>query len=118
MMHALELAQAISVGALTPQAALASCADVIAAREPEIGAFAALDLEAAQRHAKISGARLADLPLRGLPVGVKDIIDTVDFDTAYGSPIYAGHRPSSDAAIVSMVRRAGGILIGKTVSTP
>jgi Asp-tRNA(Asn)/Glu-tRNA(Gln) amidotransferase A subunit family amidase len=118
MMHALELAQAISVGALTPQAVLASCADAIAAREPEIGAFAALDLEAAQRHAKISGARLADLPLRGLPVGVKDIIDTVDFATSYGSPIYAGHRPSTDAAIVSMVRRAGGILIGKTVSTP
>src|SRR5262245_4629998 len=118
MMHALDLAEAIAAGTLTPQAALASCTDAIAAREPEVGAFATLDVEAAGRHAKISGDRLAKLPLRGLPFGVKDIIDTIDFDTAYGSPIYAGHRPASDAAIVSMVRRAGGILIGKTVSTP
>src|SRR5262245_9182657 len=118
MMHALDLAEAIAAGTLTPQAALASCTDAIAAREPEVGAFATLDVEAAGRHAKISGDRLAKLPLRGLPVGVKDIIDTIDFDTAYGSPIYAGHRPASDAAIVSMVRRAGGILIGKTVTTP
>ncbi len=118
MLHALDLAEAIAAGTLTPTAVMATCADAIAAREPEIGAFAALDLEAAERQAKMAGATLKDLPLRGLPVGIKDIIDTVDFATAYGSPIYAGHRPASDAAIVAMVRRAGGILIGKTVTTP
>src|SRR5262249_39190120 len=93
-------------------------AGATAALESAIGAFTALDLEAAERHAKIAGAALKDLPLRGLAIGVKDIIDTVDFATAYGSPIYAGHRPASDAALVAMVRRAGGIGVGKTVTTP
>ena len=48
---------------------------------------------------------------------MKDIFDTVDFPTAYGSSIYAGHRPKSDAAIVMAVRRAGGVILGKTVTT-
>src|SRR5439155_16477082 len=56
-------------------------------------------------------------PLRGLPVGVKDIFDTADFPTEYGSSIYAGHRPKADAAMVALVRRAGGVLVGKTVTT-
>ena len=57
------------------------------------------------------------MPLRGLPVGVKDIFDTADLPTAYGSPIYAGHRPMADAATVALMRRAGGIVLGKTVTT-
>src|SRR4029079_761729 len=52
-----------------------------------------------------------------LPIGFKDIFDTADFPTCYGSKIYAGHQPRSDAALVAMTRRAGGIVIGKTVST-
>ena len=91
------------------------CAEAIAAREAEIGAFAALDVEAARRSA--AAPHLLALPLRGLPVGIKDIFDTADFPTAYGSPIYAGHRPNADAAMVMMVRRAGGIVLGKTVTT-
>jgi Asp-tRNA(Asn)/Glu-tRNA(Gln) amidotransferase A subunit family amidase len=118
MLSALDLARRIERGELPLAAAVGACADAIAAREAEIGAFAALDLAAAEQQAKSSGERLAALPLRGLPIGVKDIIDTVDFPTSYGSPIYAGHRPVSDAAIVSMIRRAGGIVIGKTVTTP
>jgi len=55
--------------------------------------------------------------LRGLPVGIKDIFDTHDFPTEYGSPIYAGHRPKADATMVALVRRAGGIVLGKTVTT-
>jgi Asp-tRNA(Asn)/Glu-tRNA(Gln) amidotransferase A subunit family amidase len=60
---------------------------------------------------------LAASPLRGLPVGIKDIMDTVDFPTEYNSPIYRGHRPVADASVVTMVRRAGGIVLGKTVTT-
>src|SRR5204863_7911600 len=60
---------------------------------------------------------LARTQLRGLPVGIKDIFDTADLPTAYGSPIYAGHRPKTDAAMVMMVRRGGGIVLGKTVTT-
>ena len=60
---------------------------------------------------------LAALPLHGLPVGIKDIYDTADLPTQYGSPIYAGYRPRADAAAVSLVRRAGGLILGKTVTT-
>ncbi len=55
--------------------------------------------------------------MRGLPVGLKDIFDTVDMPTEYGSPIYAGYRPKMDASLVAMIRRMGGTLIGKTVTT-
>jgi Asp-tRNA(Asn)/Glu-tRNA(Gln) amidotransferase A subunit family amidase len=115
MLSALDLARRIEAGALTPRAAVDLCAQAIAAREHEIGAFAALDIAAARRGA----GRLDPLrsPLRGLAVGIKDIFDTADFPTAYGSPIYAGHRPKSDAAMVMLVRRAGGIVLGKTVTT-
>jgi Asp-tRNA(Asn)/Glu-tRNA(Gln) amidotransferase A subunit family amidase len=113
MLSALELAQQIETGALTPRAVVDLCADAIAKREAEIGAFVALDIEAARARADAC----ATLPLRGLPVGVKDIYDTADLPTEYGSSIYAGHRPRADAAIVALTRRAGGVLIGKTVST-
>src|SRR5262249_56284810 len=53
----------------------------------------------------------------GLPVGIKDIFDTADWPTAYGSSIYTGHRPRSDAALVTEIRRVGGLILGKTVTT-
>src|SRR5688572_13727958 len=115
MLSALDLARRIEGGTLTPAAVVELCAAAIAEKEPEIGAFAALDLASARRAA--SSEELARMPLRGLPVGMKDIFDTCDFATEYGSPIYAGHRPRADAALVAMVRRAGGIVIGKTVTT-
>jgi Asp-tRNA(Asn)/Glu-tRNA(Gln) amidotransferase A subunit family amidase len=115
MLSALALARRIEAGELTPRAVIELCAAAIAAREGEIGAFAALDLEAAR--AAAGRGELAGRPLRGLPVGVKDIFDTVDFPTAYGSPIHAGHRPRTDAAMVMLVRRAGGVVLGKTVTT-
>jgi Asp-tRNA(Asn)/Glu-tRNA(Gln) amidotransferase A subunit family amidase len=115
MLSALDLARRIESGELTPRAAVELCAQAIATREAEIGAFAALDIEAARRDA--GRLELPRSPLRGLPVGIKDIFDTADFPTAYGSSLYAGHRPKSDAAMVMMVRRAGGIVMGKTVTT-
>jgi Asp-tRNA(Asn)/Glu-tRNA(Gln) amidotransferase A subunit family amidase len=114
MLSALDLARRIESGALSPRDVVDLCAKGIALRESEIGAFAAFDLEAARRNAEPT---LAQAPLRGLPVGIKDIYDTVDFPTAYGSPVYAGHRPKSDAAMVMLVRRAGGLVLGKTIST-
>jgi Asp-tRNA(Asn)/Glu-tRNA(Gln) amidotransferase A subunit family amidase len=115
MLSALDLARRIEGGELSPSAVVDLCAQAIAAREPEIGAFTTLDLAAARR--KAQAAELTRSPLRGLPVGMKDIFDTVDFPTAYGSPIYAGHRPKADAAMVALVLRAGGIVLGKTVTT-
>ena len=115
MLSALDLARRIEAGELRPSAVVDLCAAAIAARESEIGAFAALDIAAARRSAEQPD--LMRLPLRGLPVGIKDIFDTTQFTTAYGSAIYAGHRPQADAAMVMLVRRAGGIAAGKTVTT-
>jgi len=115
MLSALDLARQIEAGSLTPRKVVDLCAQAIAAREAAVGAFVALDVEAARSSAK--RADLAQMPLRGLPVGVKDIFDTVDFPTEYGSPIYAGYRPKADAAMVALIRRAGGIVLGKTVTT-
>jgi Asp-tRNA(Asn)/Glu-tRNA(Gln) amidotransferase A subunit family amidase len=113
MLSALDLARRIDSGELTPRAVVEMCAEAIAAREGEIGAFTALDIEGARQTAD----RLAVRPLHGLPVGMKDIFDTVDFPTAYGFSAYADHRPRSDAALVMAVRRAGGVILGKTVTT-
>ncbi len=115
MLSALNLARQIEAGKLTPRAVIELCAEAIAAREKEIGAFVALDLDAARRAAE--EPRLAAAPLRGLPVAVKDIFDTADLPTQYGSPIYSGYRPRADAAAVALTRRVGGIILGKTVTT-
>jgi len=115
MLSALDLARRIEAGELTPRAVIDRCAETIAAREKDIGAFVALDLDAARRAA--ADGKLTGLPLRGLPVAFKDIFDTFDLPTQYGSPIYAGNRPRADATAVALTRRAGGIVIGKTVST-
>ena len=115
MLSALELARRIEAGALSPRAVVELCAEAVATHESEIGAFAALDLDAARR--RVEQQQLALLPLHGLPVGIKDIFDTADLPTAYGSAIYAGHRPKADAAMVMLIRRAGGLVLGKTVTT-
>jgi Asp-tRNA(Asn)/Glu-tRNA(Gln) amidotransferase A subunit family amidase len=115
MLSALDLVRRIDAGELTPRAAVELCAEAIAARESQVSAFAALDLDAARRAA--GDPRLAATPLRGLPVAFKDIYDTVDFPTQYGSPIYAGYQPRADATAVALARRAGAIVIGKAVTT-
>ncbi len=115
MLSALALARRIEIGDLTPRAAVELCAEAIAAREKDVGAFVALDLDAARQAAEAPG--LAATPLRGLAVAFKDIFNTADLPTQYGSPIYAGYRPRADATAVALTRRAGGIVIGKTVTT-
>jgi Asp-tRNA(Asn)/Glu-tRNA(Gln) amidotransferase A subunit family amidase len=112
---AIDLARAIEAGTMTPGAVVDLCAQAIARHEAQIGAFAVLDIAAARRAA--GATQLRGTPLRGLPIGIKDIFDTADFPTQYGSPIYAGHQPKADAALVSLVRRAGGLVLGKTVTT-
>ncbi|MCW5300371.1 amidase [Herbaspirillum lusitanum] len=107
-----QLARRIAAGELPAQDAMAEACERIAASEPEIQAFVAtLD-----RATALSHAAQARGPLAGLAVAVKDIFDTADLPTAYGSSIYAGYQPGSDAAIVSLIRRAGGTVIGKTVT--
>src|SRR6516225_3541250 len=76
MLSVLDLATRLEGGKLTPRAVVDLCAEAIAAREKDVGAFATLDLAGARRAA--DDARLSPLPLRGLPVGFKDIFDTAD----------------------------------------
>jgi Asp-tRNA(Asn)/Glu-tRNA(Gln) amidotransferase A subunit family amidase len=106
-----EAASLIERGELSAEALVRSCLERIKEREPDVRAWAWLDGELALSHArKATGA------LFGVPVGVKDIFDTHDMPTEYGSPIYAGHRPRADSASVALTRRAGGTIVGKTVT--
>src|ERR1700683_5629556 len=115
VLSVLDLVRRLDAGEIKPRAVVELCAEAIAAREPEIHALVALDIDAAGKAAQRPGPR--SLPLRGLPVGIKDIYDTVDLPTQYGSPIYAGYRPRADAAAVTLARRAGGVVLGKTATT-
>lgn len=94
-----------------------SCLEQIAAREPVIGAWEHVDPDAALAQARMRDSETVRGPLHGIPVGIKDIIDTSDMPTRMGSPIYAKHQPTEDAACVAAIRAAGGIILGKTVTT-
>src|SRR3712207_2994403 len=109
MLLLLDLLRRIDAGETTPEAAIRQTHRLIAERDEDLRAFAYVDG---------SARAAADGPLRGVAVGLKDIIDTADMPTEMGSPIYAGWRPRADAAIVSMLRRAGATVIGKTATTP
>jgi amidase len=114
---ATEMAAAIAAGKTTSEAVVRACIERIEAREPQVLAWQYFNSEQviAQARAIDRGSRRG--ALAGVPFGIKDIIDTCDMPTEMGSPIYAGHRPRSDAACVALSRKAGGILMGKTVTT-
>ena len=107
----------IRAGTLTSEALVRACLERIAAREPSVGAWEHLDADRAIAAAQSADRAPSPGALHGVPVGVKDIIDTVDMPTCLGSPIYAGRRPGWDAACVAAIRAAGGIVLGKTVTT-
>ena len=116
-----ETAAAIRDGRLTSHELVEACLKRIEAREPEVQAWAFLDPEHALRQARAAdeqrkrGRPLG--PLHGLPVGVKDIVDTADMPTENGTVLHAGRRPRQDATLVSLLRAAGAIILGKTVTT-
>jgi Asp-tRNA(Asn)/Glu-tRNA(Gln) amidotransferase A subunit family amidase len=112
-----DAAAAIAARKIKSTDLVAACLDRIKAREKEIGAWMFIDPERAMAEARARDAEAPRGPLHGVPVGIKDIIDTADMPTGYGSPIYANHRPAIDAACVTLIRRAGGIPLGKTVTT-
>ena len=94
-----------------------ACLDRIAERDPQVHAFVQLDADAALAKARQLDAGPLRGLLHGLPFGVKDLLDTFDQPTAYGSPIYAGHQPLADAAALALCHEAGAVLLGKTVTT-
>ena len=112
-----DAAQEIAAGRLSAEALAIACLDRIAARERIVGAWHYLDRDAAHAAARRRDAEPPRGPLHGIPIAVKDLIDTADMPTGYGSPIYQGHRPAADAACVALARAAGAVVIGKTVTT-
>lgn len=118
---ALEAATRLREGAISAEALVGACLERIAEVDGEVQAWTALDpdyaLEQARQRDRHRGSGRACGPLHGLPVGVKDILDTVDFPTENGTPLDAGRRPRQDSRVVSLLREAGAIVMGKTVTT-
>ena len=120
-MSATEAASAIRSGESSSEELVRACLNCIDAREPALGAWEYLDPDYA-----LQQARDADLqrrsgksmgPLHGVPVGIKDIFDTRDMPTADGTPLHAGRTPAYDATAVALLREAGAVIMGKTVTT-
>lgn len=118
---ATEAARAIQAGAISSEQLVEACLARIRATEPQVQAWQALD----ESHA-LAQARARDMdrregrpcgPLHGVPVGIKDIIDTADLPTEDGTVLHAGRAPDCDAAVVAWLRAAGAVIMGKTVTT-
>ena len=105
----------------SPRDFLERCIGRLEAWEPRIGAFVALNLDAAREAADRSTSRWRAgkplSPIDGMPVGVKDIIETIDMATENGSPLFAGFKGNRDGASVAALRAAGALIVGKTVTT-
>ncbi|MFZ0375740.1 MAG: amidase family protein, partial [Xanthobacteraceae bacterium] len=113
--------QAFTAGKETPRQFLERSLELLDYWEPQIGAFVATALPAARDAADRSGERWRAgqplSPIDGMPVGIKDIIETVDMPTQMGSPLFDGWRSEKDAASVRALREAGAVILGKTVTT-
>jgi len=114
---AIATASAIRSGESTSEQVVRDCLDRIVEGEDVLRAWVHLDAEHALAQARARDAEPSRGPLHGVPIGVKDLIDTSDLPTAYGSPIHAGHRPAADATAVARLREAGAVVLGKTVTT-
>lgn len=120
-LSATEAVRRLHAGSLSATALMEAMLSRIAAREGTLQAFVHHDpaaaLRAAARADAASRAGRSPGPLHGLTLGIKDVLDSADMPSQYGSPIWSGHRPRADAACVALARRAGAIVIGKTVTT-
>jgi Asp-tRNA(Asn)/Glu-tRNA(Gln) amidotransferase A subunit family amidase len=111
-----EAIDAVATGAASVSDVVESCLGRVAELDGAIGAFRVVDEQGARGRAKQLDSRVAG-PLHGLVVGVKDVIDTADLPTGYGSALFTDHQPTEDADVVTALRRAGAIVLGKTEST-
>ena len=116
-LSASEAAARIREGKLTSEALVRSCLERIDSRESQVKAWVHLDRDFALAQARECDRSASRGPIHGVPFAAKDIMDTADLPTEYGSPIYKGNRPAADAACVALSRAAGGVLLGKTVTT-
>jgi Asp-tRNA(Asn)/Glu-tRNA(Gln) amidotransferase A subunit family amidase len=120
-LSALDAARAISNGAISAEQLMQACLARVREVDGEVQAWAYLDADHALARARArdemraQGAAIG--PLHGIPVGIKDIIDTADMPTEDGTVLHAGRLPVADAALVSALRAAGAVIMGKTVTT-
>ncbi|HWM44389.1 MAG TPA: amidase [Burkholderiales bacterium] len=121
MLSAADAARQIREGKLTSEELVQGCLERIRALEPRVQAWTFLDEEHALAQARALDERKRNGeplgPLHGVPVGLKDIIDTADMPTENGTAVHAGRTPRDDAAVVRMLRGAGAVILGKTVTT-
>lgn len=110
-------ARKLATREITAVSLLEDCLERISARESTIHAWTFVDPDAAMRRARELDAQASTGLLHGIPIAVKDLFDTCDMPSSYGSPIYANHRPAADAACVALARAASAIVVGKTVTT-
>lgn len=112
------LRTALARGKLSPRDVAEAFRTRITLREPQVSAFAHIDWNQVDKQIKLLRTQPSGSgPLWGVPIAIKDLFDTCDLPTAYGSDIYAGHRPAWDSAAVARLRAAGAIIMGKTVTT-
>jgi len=116
-----EIAEQVRRGAVSAEAVTIACLDHITRREPEVRAWVFLDASLAIEQARRVDIRVAagenPGPLAGVPVGLKDIIDTADMPTAFGSDLFAGRQPTRDAKATALLRDAGAVILGKAITT-
>ncbi len=116
-LSAAEAARRIAAGQFKSEDLVRACLDRIESRDAEVQAWVEFDPDRAVAQARAADQRREPRPLAGIPLGVKDVLDTADLPTQCNSRIYKGYRPLADAACVALARRAGGIILGKTVTT-
>ena len=117
LLDATTAARAIADGTLSAEGLVRSCAERIAARDPAVRAWSYHDPAAALRQARELDKHLVRGPLHGIPVAIKDVIETRDMPTAHNSPLRQGHQPGQDAPCVDVLRSAGAVILGKTDTT-
>jgi amidase len=116
MLSAVEIQAAVARGDVTCEQVAQSCIDRINSRESVVKAWAHFDPDTVLAQARKLDHAATRGRLHGIPVGVKDVIDTFDMPTEMGSPIYRGHQPSADAPCVAQLRAEGALVLGKTVT--
>src|SRR3989337_89519 len=118
---AAQAARAIAAGEIRSEELVQTCLERIREVEPSVQAWQYLDeqyaLAQARERDQRRAAGFACGPLHGVPVGIKDIIDTADMPTEDGTVLHAGRTPDRDATVVSLLRAAGAVIMGKTVTT-
>lgn len=118
---AAEAVERMDRGEMTAEEYVGACIARIEAREDEVQAWSYFDADHAMAQARMADERrrrgAGTGPLNGVPVAIKDIVDTADMPTEHGSPVFEGNQPSEDAALIAGLRDAGAVIMGKSVTT-